>query len=200
MLSILIPPCHLHRDSSRVICTDGIIHEWISYAPLIKCVNAFAESSRVLSPERQRVSRYGTRAGDFAPLSNESTNRWDSPSTITIFSRWPVCRSYTSPIHPRRSPSSWKAAEWNAAGVRSFVTYDALMKFADPRVTVSRSCPDERRSSSWRQIMEYCAITVRSVRLLCEVTSWLSRGTILIIAYPRTETMKHWLISKEPIA
>lgn len=28
----------------------------------------------------------------------------------------------------------------SAAGVRSFVTYDALMKFADPRITKSRSC------------------------------------------------------------
>jgi len=52
-------------------------------------------------------------------------------------------------------PSSRKASDWNAASVRSFVTYDALMKFADPRATVSQCCPDERRGSSWRQIMEW---------------------------------------------
>lgn len=45
-----------------------------------------------------------------------------------------VCQSYTLPRRPRRPrPSSWKASDWNAASVRSFVTYDALMKFPDLR-------------------------------------------------------------------
>lgn len=77
-----------------------------------------------------------------------------------------------SPFLPACRPSSGKASDWNAASVRSFVTYDALMKFPDLHVTVSRSCPDERRSSSRRQIMEWLRHhPVRSARLLYEVTS-----------------------------
>lgn len=126
---------------------------------------------------RGAPSRTGAPENNSRVALNESTNWQDSPSAITIFSRWPVCRSYawvTPRFSSARSPSS-RDERWNAVSVRSFVTYDALMKFADSRVTVSQSYPDERRGSSTNYGV---------LRHHCSVGSTVVRGNELTSARP----------------
>lgn len=60
--------------------------------------------------------------------------------------------------------------------VRSFVMYDASMKFADPRITMSRW---------WTTRLVKLQSGCCSARLLSEITSWLSRCRI---NYRRGET------------
>lgn len=117
---------------------------------------------RGMGRRRWRISRVSRRH-----LMSQRIDRGAHHSaTITIFPMACLPKLRADVYSPSPEPLR-KASDWNAASVRSFVTYDALMKFADPRATVSQSCPDERRNSSCRRIMEWlhhCSVGSTVVR------------------------------------
>jgi len=89
----------------------------------------------------------------------------------------PKLRADDASFHVLCRPPLRKASDWNAVNVRSFVTYDALMKFADPRITVSQSYADERRKLIAASNYGVAAALARSVRTVV-------RGNELTFAMP----------------